>query len=59
MKINTYHINCNTSVTDLCEIGAKYGHDKFFDSISFIEFNHENSELGEFNNDKIILMVSK
>ena len=37
----------------------RYGHDKFFESISFIEFDHENVELGDFNNDKIILMVVK
>jgi hypothetical protein len=37
----------------------KYGHDKFFDNISFIEFDHENTELGNFNNNKIILMVAK
>ena len=52
-------INKNISDENYIIEIKKYGHDKFFDSISFIEFNHENSELGEFNNDKIILMVAK
>lgn len=35
----------------------KYGHDKYFESISFIEFHHNNSKLGQYDNDKIILIT--
>lgn len=34
-----------------------YGHDKYYDSISFIEFNHTNKNLMDYNNDKIIMMT--
>lgn len=36
-----------------------YGHDQYFSSISFIKFHHENSNLGIYNNDKIILITVK
>jgi hypothetical protein len=52
-------IDKNLPNTDYITEITKYGHDKFFDDISFIEFDHKNTELGDFNNDKIILMVAK
>jgi hypothetical protein len=34
-----------------------YGHDKYYDEISFIEFNHNNKNLIDYDNDKILLMT--
>jgi hypothetical protein len=34
-----------------------YGYDKYYDEISFIEFNHNNRNLIDYDNDKIILMT--
>lgn len=42
--------------SDYVEEIKRYGHDKYYDSISFINLFHNNSSLGEHNNDKIALM---
>lgn len=34
-----------------------YGHDQYYNDISFIEFSHNNRNLGKYNNDKIILLT--
>ena len=34
-----------------------YGHDQYYKDISFIEFSHNNRNLGKYNNDKIILLT--
>lgn len=52
-------VDRNISNLDYIQEIKRYGHDKFFESISFIEFDHENIELGKFDNDKIILITVK
>lgn len=46
----------NTEQSYIEEI-KNYGHDKYYDEISFIEFNHNNRNLIDYNNDKIILLT--
>jgi hypothetical protein len=46
----------NSDESYISEI-KNYGHDKYYDSISFIEFDHTNKNLIDYNNDKIIVLT--
>ena len=49
-------IYMNASDHDYISTIKEYNHDQYYDSISFIEFNHTNRNLKDYDNDKIILL---